>query len=118
VKKNPALRSAGFLRSCAWNYMPDEDDLAGAEVSPVAAFLCAFLWVDFIVPSDFMSLSDFIVPDEVADVSEVPDFIESLLVCVGVAVFSALGASCAKAAPPITVQPASIARISFVLRMT
>jgi hypothetical protein len=92
--------------------MPDEEDLAGAVSSVV--FLCAFLWVDFMVPSVFES-DDFI---------ESFDFIESLLVCVGVAVDAAgvgsffIEASCAKAAPLITVQPASIARISFVLRMT
>jgi hypothetical protein len=98
--------------------MPEDEDLAGAELSSVA-FLCVFLWVDFMVPSvfesdDFMESEDFI---------ESPDFIESLLVCVGVAVEAAgVGSffieSCAKAAPLITVQPASIARISFVLRMT
>jgi hypothetical protein len=99
--------------------MPDDEDLAGAE-SPVAAFLwVVFLWVDFMVPSDasdFIESLDFI---EASDfIEESPDFIESLLVCVGVALLSVLVASCAKAAPLITVQPASIARISFVLRMT
>jgi hypothetical protein len=107
--------------------MPDEDDLAGAEVSPVAAFLCVFLWVDFMEPesldfiesSDFMESPDFIESDEAAEELELPDFIESLLVCVGVALLSAFwAASCAKAEALITVQPASIARISFVLRMT
>jgi hypothetical protein len=91
--------------------MPEDDDFAGAVVSPVAAFLC-FLWVDFIEPFS----SDFI--------EESPDFIESLPVCIGVAAVEAgvgsffIEESCAKAAPLITVQPASIARISFVLRMT
>ncbi|QWT21870.1 hypothetical protein KPL74_07650 [Bacillus sp. NP157] len=69
-------------------------------------FLC-FLWVDFMEPFSLPVLS-----------------IEPLVLCVGVAEldddigedFEA--ASCAKAAPLMTVQPASMARISFVLRMT
>jgi hypothetical protein len=107
------------------DYMPEDEDLAGDDVSPVAAFLCAFLWVDFIVPSeapDFIESPDIEESDFIDE--ESPDFIESLLVCVGVAVLAAgvgsafCDASCAKAAPPMTVQPASIAKINLVLRMT
>src|SRR3954464_8269020 len=98
--------------------MPEEDDFAGADMSPVAAFLC-FLWVDFMEPfsSDFIESLDFIESPDF--IEESPDFIESLPVCIGVAAVEAgvgsffIEESCANAAPLITVQPASIARISF-----
>lgn len=107
----------------AWNYMPDEDDFAGAVVSPVAAFLWLFLCVDFMESLDFIESSDFIesldfIEESFVFIDESPDFIAPLVDCVGVALCSAFGGSCAKAAPLIAIQPASIARISFVLRMT
>jgi hypothetical protein len=100
--------------------MPDVEDFAGSDVEPSFFILC-FLWVDFIEPlsSDFIE-SLPIVPWLI----ESPDFfIESWLVCVGVAAVDAgvgevCEASWARAAPLTAIQPASIATISFVLRMT
>lgn len=85
--------------------MPDEEDFAGAALEDEPALsvllflaLC-FLWVDFMEP--------FSLPALLADVeleAGADEACEAL--------------SCAKAAPLMMVQPASRARISFVLRMT
>jgi hypothetical protein len=115
--------------------MPELDDLAG---SVVAAFLC-FLWVDFIEPleSDFMESLPvellLIEPPLIEPLLVEPllmepllpfCFIESLLVwvCEPVVEAGVGDAACeafwAMAAPPKAIQPATIATISFVLRMT
>jgi hypothetical protein len=101
------------------NHIPDVEDFAGSDIDPSFFILC-FLWVDFIAPpsSDFIE-SLPIVPWLI----ESPlFFIESWLVLVGVAaveagVGEACEALCARAAPLTAMQPASIATISFVLRM-
>jgi hypothetical protein len=92
--------------------MPEVDDFAGSAVVPL--FLC-FLWVDFIESLE----SDFI---ESLLIESLPlFFIESLVDWVGVpAVEEDMGLeeSWARAAPLTAIQPASIATISLVLRMT
>src|ERR1700750_2301739 len=110
--KKPGASRRRVFRSCAWNHMPEVDDLAGS--AEVSLFLC-FLWVDFMEPleSDFM---------ESLLMESLPlFFIESLDDWVGVAAVEddmGLEASCARAAPLTAIQPASIATISLVLRMT
>jgi hypothetical protein len=95
------------------NYMPELDDLAGSVPVVEVLFLC-FLWVDFIEPLELVAAE----PD-------VPVlFMASLVVCVcEPALEDGVGdadceASWAMAAPPKAIQPASMATISFVLRMT
>jgi hypothetical protein len=96
--------------------MPEVDDLAGSVEVPL--FLC-FLWVDFIesLEPDFGSW--------LIDSLSLPVFfIVSLVDWVGVAAVEDdmgeedFGASWARAAPLTAIQPASIATISLVLRMT
>jgi hypothetical protein len=118
--------------------MPDDEDVAGVVPVPSPAFFmgCDFLWVDFIEPPDMESFDMeplFMVPSDFGELSELVIelllellepalFIESLVVLVGVVdlvgVLCGAAASWAMAAPVIAIQPATIATISFVLRMT
>jgi hypothetical protein len=93
--------------------MPAEEDLAGIALlldeaaSPLFLALC-FLWVDFMAPFSLPVLSIF----------ELEPWVGVAAVDAGVGEACCEALSCAKAAPLMMVQPATMARISFVLRMT